>query len=195
MIDEAALLDVLIDEMPTQPVCKYGGGGSRWNSFDTMLECTVQGCSHGEGGTRWKTPALPIPDWAAIKLLGCHNDAVHGQHVGGGGDVVDDTEHEMLSQVGESSLIGQSGGQEEGAQQKIIPKTVAYCEVVSFQFTIELDDEVSPKRVVDNHMFVADREKEQHHQQELCGRKGGRRGGAKKKSVPDNEDTGGWRTS
>ena len=55
---------------------------------------------------------------------------------------------------------------------------------MSCQFKMELDDEVSTKRVLDNHMFVAHREKEQHHQQELCGRKGGQEGGAQKNIIP-----------
>ena len=50
---------------------------------------------------------------------------------------------------------GKSGGQEGGAQGKIIPKIFARCEESSCQFTMELEDEVSALRVLENHMFVA----------------------------------------
>ena len=52
------------------------------------------------------------------------------------------------------------------------------------QFSLELEDKVSPMRVMSNHMFVAHKRQEQNHQQELGGRKRGRRRGAKHKIVP-----------
>jgi hypothetical protein len=47
-----------------------------------------------------------------------------------------------------------------------------------------MEDEVSPMRVMCNHMFVAHEMQAQNLQQELGGRKRGRRRGAKHKIVP-----------
>ena len=72
-------------------------------------------------------------------------------------------------------IYGQSGGQEGGTQGKIIPKTFARCEEPSCKFSMELDDNVSALSVLENHVFVAHKRQEQHHQQGLCGRKGGQK--------------------
>ena len=49
MFDEAALLQIFIDKMPTE------------------LECQTQGCNHGEGGAPLKTP--PLTDDNALEML------------------------------------------------------------------------------------------------------------------------------
>ena len=50
MFDEAALLQILIDEMPTE------------------LECTAQGCNHGEGGANGRlSPLLRLSPWRCRK--------------------------------------------------------------------------------------------------------------------------------
>jgi hypothetical protein len=77
------------------------------------------------------------------------------------------------------------GGQEGGTRNKIVPKTFVKCEEQFCQFSMELEDEISAKRVLQNHMFVAHKRQDQDHKQRLCGRKGGRRRGAKNKIVPD----------
>jgi hypothetical protein len=57
---------------------------------------------------------------------------------------------------------------------------------------LELKNEVSPMRVLSNHMFVAHKRQEQNHQQELGWRKRGRRRGATNKIVPiKNPPSGG----
>jgi hypothetical protein len=63
-------------------------------------------------------------------------------------------------------------------------KIFARCEESSCQLNMVLEDEISAKRVLSNHMFVAHKRQEQDHQQKLCGKKGGRRGGAKNKIIP-----------
>ena len=70
---------------------------------------------------------------------------------------------------------GGCGGQEGGAVDKIVPKTFARCEEPSCQFIMELEDEISAKRVLQNHMFMAQKRQEQIHKQEMCGKKRGRR--------------------
>ena len=75
-------------------------------------------------------------------------------------------------------LYGQSGGQKGGAQGIIIPKTFARYEEPSCKFSMELDDDISALRVLENHKFVAHKRQVQHHQQGLCGRKGGQKRGA-----------------
>ena len=48
---------------------------------------------------------------------------------------------------------GGCGGQEGGAKDKIVPKTFASCE--ECQFNMEMEDEISAMRVLQNHKFVA----------------------------------------
>ena len=52
---------------------------------------------------------------------------------------------------------------------------------------MELEDEISAKRVLQNHKFVAHKRQEHDQQHKLCGRKGGRRRGAKHKIVPNQD--------
>ena len=70
MLDEAALLHIVIDEMTT------------------MLECPHQECNHGEGGARWRTQ--PLPENNAMDMMDFHMDDLHGQQLGGGGWEVHD---------------------------------------------------------------------------------------------------------
>ena len=81
---------------------------------------------------------------------------------------------------------GKCGGQEGGARNKIVPKTFVNCEEPFCQFNMELEDEISAKRVLQNHMFVAHKRQEQNHKQKLCGRDGGQEGGAKMK-IPKSD--------
>ena len=57
MFNGAALLEILIEEMPT------------------LLECTAEGCNHGKEGARWKTPALETQ--YALEMLNRHRADVH----------------------------------------------------------------------------------------------------------------------
>jgi hypothetical protein len=70
MFDEAALLGILIDQMPME------------------LEWPTQGCNHGEGGARWKTH--PLTENNAMKMLELNIAVAHGQQQGGGGGAVRD---------------------------------------------------------------------------------------------------------
>ena len=70
MFDEAALLEILIDEMPTE------------------LECPTPGCNHGVGGARWKTH--PLTENNAMKMLELHIAGAQGQQHGGVGGAVRD---------------------------------------------------------------------------------------------------------
>ena len=77
--------------------------------------------------------------------------------------VDEDMKQTVVPQVEILPLYGQSGGQEGGAQKTLIPKTFVRCEEVSCQFNMELDDQVSAQRVLENHMFVAHKRQEQNH--------------------------------
>ena len=50
---------------------------------------------------------------------------------------------------------GKCGGQEGGAKNKTVPTTFVRCDEQSCQFSMELEDEVSAKRVLQNNNFVA----------------------------------------
>ena len=55
----------------------------------------------------------------------------------------EDTKKTAVPKIEMLSLHGQSGGQEGGAQKKIIPQTFVRCEELSCQFSMELENEVS----------------------------------------------------
>jgi hypothetical protein len=99
-------------------------------------------------------------------------------------EVVDeDMKQEVVPKVDILHLsYGGCGGQEGGAKDEIVPNTFASCE--ECQFNMDMEDEISAMRVLQNHKFVAHKRQEQDPQQKLCGRKGGRRRGAKNKIVP-----------
>ena len=70
MINEADLLNILIDEVLTMAV---------------ELECTAQNCVAGDGGARWKSQPLSFQD--AVQVLNLHRQDIHqaGGHAAAGG--------------------------------------------------------------------------------------------------------------
>ena len=74
-----------------------------------------------------------------------------------------------VSVVEDQTLKGQIGGQEGGALDKIIPKTSVSCIVADCQFRMEQVDEITAKRVLKNHVFVAHRQQTQTHLQQRKG--------------------------
>ena len=68
----------------------------------------------------------------------------------------------MPGATGDISPGGGNGGQEGGATEKKIPKSVRR-EETSCQFSKELEDETSAKRILDNHRFVAHGRQMQYH--------------------------------
>ena len=99
-------------------------------------------------------------------------------------EVDEDMKQMVVPKVEILPLYGQSGGQEGGAQQKLIPKTFVRCEELSCQFSMELEDQVSAISGLENHKFMAHKRQKQNHQQELCGTKGGRSGAPRKNQYP-----------
>ena len=70
MINEADLLNILIDEVLTMAA---------------ELECTAQNCVAGDGGARWKSQPLSFQD--AVQVLNLHRQDIHqaGGHAAAGG--------------------------------------------------------------------------------------------------------------
>jgi hypothetical protein len=94
-------------------------------------------------------------------------------------------QHHRIALGGTSARDHDHRGQEGGAKNKIVPKTFVRCDEQSCQFSMELEDENSAKRVLQNHKFVAHKRLEENQQRRLYGRKGGRKGGAEHKIIPD----------
>ena len=75
-----------------------------------------------------------------------------------------DRQQIIMSDNKNTSLYCDGGGREGGAYVNRIPKSVK-CEEDSCQFTVELEDETSAKRVLANHKFVTqDRDQAQAEQ-------------------------------